>query len=421
MFSKDKWTEVLEALTSNVFRTVLTAFGVFWGIFILVILLAAGNGLQKGVTKDFEGTAANSLFMFASRTTEPYDGLPKGRRYNFKLGDVEAIKEEVEGLKYVSPRNKLGGFGGTENVTRGLKTGAYNVYGDYPEVIYQDPITIIKGRFINYNDIKEDRKVAVIGQGVVKELYDNGEDVFGTYVTVQGVNFKVIGVYEKKPSPFESLEEAQKYVYTPFTAFSRAFNYGDVVGWMTITAVDEVPVTNLEDKIHSIIKKRHRINPIDNNAIGGFNLYESFKRIYDLFIVLDLIAYLIGFLILLSGVIGISNIMLIVVKERTKEIGVRRALGATPWQIRGQILFESVFLTIIAGMAGIVFATLILYVINYVLDTMPSEGMMFSNPSVEFITIIIALAILVFSGLLAGLIPAQNAIRVRPVEALRKE
>jgi putative ABC transport system permease protein len=421
LFSRDRWGEVIEALTSNVFRTFLTAFGVFWGIFILVILLAAGNGLENGVKQGFAGISANSMFMWTMPTTEPYDGLPEGRRYNFKIDDVQAIENNVQGLKYVSPRNQLGGFGGGNNVTHGLKAGAYNVYGDYPEIIKQEPTDIIKGRFINYNDINETRKVAVIGKSVQKELYEIGEEVLGSYIKIQGVNFMVIGIYEKKTSTRGDLEEEQKNIFVPFTSFSRAFNYGNVVGWMAITANDNNSITALKDDVFETIKKRHRINPDDNNAIGNFDLYEQYQKISGLFTALDFVAYFIGVLVLFSGVVGVSNIMLIVVKERTKEIGVRRALGATPWQIRGQILFESVFLTIIAGMTGISFATVVLFGINKALEAAPSEETMFINPSVDFITVLVALLILIFAGLLAGFIPAQNAIRVKPVEALRTE
>ena len=421
MFSRDKWNEVLESLTSNVFRTVLTAFGVFWGIFILVILLAAGNGLENGVKQGFSGIASNSMFMWTMPTTKAYDGLPKGRRYNFKIGDVKAIDQNVEGLKYISPRNQLGGFGGANNVTRGLKTGAYNIYGDYPEIINQEPMNIVKGRFINQNDIDNKRKVAVIGTGVQKGLYDYGEEVLGSYVKVQGVNFMVIGMYEKTSSNRGDIEEAQKQIFVPFTAFSQAFNMGNRVGWMAITADDNNSITELKSEVFEVIKKRHRINPEDESAIGNFDLFEMFNKVNGLFIALNAVAYLVGILVLISGVIGISNIMLIVVKERTKEIGVRRALGATPWQIRGQILFESVFLTMIAGMAGITFATLIIYILNIVFDPATTPDTMFLNPSVDFLTVLAALGILIFSGLLAGFIPAQNAIRVKPVDALRTE
>jgi putative ABC transport system permease protein len=232
----------------------------------------------------------------------------------------------------------------------------------------------------------------------------------------------VIGIYEKTSSTRGDLEEAQKQIFVPFSAYSQAFNMGNVVGWMAITAKDGYSITNLKSEIIDVIKKRHRINPEDESAVGNFDLYEQFSKISGLFLALNAVAYLVGILVLFSGVIGISNIMLIVVKERTKEIGVRRALGATPWQIRGQILSESVFLTIIAGMAGIIFATFVIFILNkFFFGASASPDSMFVNPSVDYVTVLVALGILIFSGLLAGFIPAQNAIRVKPVEALRNE
>jgi putative ABC transport system permease protein len=300
-----------------------------------------------------------------------------------------------------------------------LNTGAFNVYGDYPEFIRQEPMDIIKGRFINYGDINEKRKVAIIGQGVVKSLYDIGEEVIGTYIKIQGVNFMVIGTYKKKSSGGNS-EEQQKEIFIPFTSFSQAFNMGDRVGWMAITAEDGTPITAIKQQIFDVVKKNHKIHPEDDRAVGHFDLFEQFNRVESLFMAIKFIAYFVGILVLLSGVIGVSNIMLIVVKERTKEIGIRRALGASPGSIRGQILIESVFLTIISGMLGIVFGAVLIYVLNYVLGMMDPIDM-FTNPSVNIGVILIALTILIVSGLLAGLIPAQNAIRIKPVDALRTE
>lgn len=421
MFSRDNWSEIIEALTANWFRTVLTAFGVLWGIFILVILLAAGKGLENGVKKDFGGMATNSMFMWAQTPSKPYKGLPKGRRYNFKTSDVAAIKQNVPDLRFVSPRNQLGGFGGANNVVRGLKTGAFNVYGDYPEVIMQEPMDITSGRFINYSDINEKRKVAIIGEGVRKDMYEPEEEVIGSYIKINGVNFMVIGTYKKKGNNNGNAEEAQKQIFVPFTAFSQAFNMGETVGWMAITAEDEASITELKSQIFDVVKGNHSIHPEDDRAIGNFDLYQEFSKINGLFIALKAVAYFVGILVLLSGIIGISNIMLIVVKERTNEIGIRRALGATPWQIRGQILLESIFLTIISGMAGIALATGVIALVNYQLSGMDTSEMMFLNPSVDLGVVIVALTILIISGLLAGLIPAQNAIRIQPVDALRTE
>lgn len=421
MFDRDKWNEILEALSANVFRTVLTAFGVFWGIFILVILLAAGNGLENGVKKGFDGMATNTMFMWTQTTSKAYKGLPQVRNYNFKNADVPALKANFPDLLYVSPRNQLGGYQGTNNVIRNDKTGAYTVYGDYPELIKQESMTVTKGRFVNQQDILNKRKVAVIGEGVISELYEKGEEPIGSYIKINGVNFMIVGVYHSRNNNNGGAEAAQKNIFMPFTTFQQAFNYGETVGWMAITAKDGASITELKKGIMDFMRSRHSIHPEDDRAIGNFDLYEEFSKIQGLFMILKFIAYFVGTLVLLSGIIGISNIMLIVVKERTKEIGIRRALGATPSAIRGQILTESIFLTIIAGMLGIAAATGVLAIANMILASMPSEGMMFANPSVDMTVVFIALLILIVSGLLAGFIPAQTAINVKPVDALRTE
>jgi putative ABC transport system permease protein len=420
MFDREKWNEILEALTANTFRTILTAFGVFWGIFILVILLAASNGLENGIRKGFDGIATNTMFMWTQTTSKPYKGLPKTRRYDFRNSDVDALKQKFPDLLYVSPRNQLGDFNGVSNVVRGTKTGAYTIYGDYPELVKQEQMDIVKGRFVNQQDILARRKVAIIGSGVIKELYLNAEEVIGTYIKINGVNFMVVGVYKSKSNDGNA-EQAQKNIFIPFTAFQQAFNFGDKVGWMAITANDDASITELRPGILAFMRERHSIHPDDERAVGNFDLFAEFQKVQDLFNVLTFISYFVGTLVLLSGIIGISNIMLIVVKERTKEIGIRRALGATPGAIRSQILLEAIFLTIIAGMFGIAVATGLIAVLNLILSSMPSEGMMFVNPSVDLVVVFIALLILVGSGLLAGFIPAQTAINVKPVEALRTE
>ncbi|HLT52232.1 MAG TPA: ABC transporter permease [Arenibacter sp.] len=419
MFNRDRWKEILEVLTSNWFRTLLTAFGVFWGIFILIILLAAGKGMENGIRSGFGDIATNTMFMWSQTTTMDYKGLPKGRRYNFKLDDVEAIGHNVPDLRFVSPRNQLGGFNGANNVIRGIKTGAYNVYGDYPDIIDQDPMAITSGRFINHLDIVQKRKVAIIGEGVRAGLYAMDEEVIGTYIKIQGVNFTVIGTYKKK-SEGGNGEEAQKEIFIPFTTFSQAFNRGNNVGWMAITANDNASITALKEKVFEVVRQNQKIHPEDFRAIGHFDLYEQYLRVESLFGAIRLIAYFVGILVLLSGVIGVSNIMLIVVKERTKEIGIRRALGESPGSIKLQILMESVFLTIISGMAGISFGALVIFLVNHVLDANGPVDM-FMNPSVGVTVVLMALFILVIAGLFAGFIPAQSAIKVRPIEALRIE
>ncbi|WP_282043959.1 ABC transporter permease [Winogradskyella flava] len=419
MFNRDRWDEILEALNANKFRTLLTAFGVFWGITILVLLLALTNGLRNGVTADFGDFATNSMFMWTQGTSKPYKGLPKGRYFNYKIDDVAAIKSEVPNLKYVSPRNQLGGFRGANNVVRGTKTGAFEIYGDYPEYIKQQPMDILQGRFLSYSDINEKRKICVIGTGVEKGLYDKGEEVLGTYIKINGVNFLVVGTFKMSNSQGDDEQDAST-IYIPFTTFGQAFNRGESVGWMAITAVDGITITSIKQHIFDLMKSRHKLHPEDERAIGHFDLSEQFGRVNGLFSILSLVGYFVGALVLMSGIIGINNIMLIVVKERTKEIGVRRALGATPWMIKGQILQESLVLTILSGMLGVSFAALVIWIMNAILDNAgPVEN--FANPSVGMQVVFTALIILVVSGLLAGLIPANRATKMKPVDALRIE
>jgi putative ABC transport system permease protein len=419
MFNKDRWKEIIEVLTKNGFRTLLTAFGVFWGILILIILLAAGKGLENGIRADFDNIATNSMFIWTRSTTRAYKGLPKDRDFSFKLEDVDLLRQEFPQLRYISARNQLGGFRGSNNVVRGLRTGAYNVYGDYPEFIEQEPMSITRGRFINQNDIAEKRKVAILGAGVVRDLYEPGETVLGTYVKIQGVNFLVVGTYKKRSSNGDG-EEAQKQIFVPFTAFSQAFNRADRVGWMAITAHDGTSISSLKERIVDFLKEKHKVHPEDQRAIGYFDLFQEFSRVESLFAAMRFIAYFVGILVLLSGIIGVSNIMLIVVKERTREIGIRRALGEDPWSIRKQILMESLFLTLVSGMAGISLGALFIYGINALLEQNGPVDM-FMSPSVSLGVVLAALGILMVSGLLAGFIPAQSAIRVRPIDALRAD
>ncbi len=419
MFSKDRWNEILEALNANRFRTLLTAFGVFWGILILVLLLALTNGLKNGVSADFGDFATNSMFMWSQGTSMSYKGLPKGRYFNFKLEDVDVLREKYPQLKYISPRNQLGGYNGANNVTYKEKTGAYSVYGDYPEFIKQQPQDITSGRYISYSDIEEKRKICVIGEDVVKGLYDKGEEPLNTYIKINGVNFLVVGTF-KDPKSSGDAEESANTIFVPFTTFSQAFNRADNVGWMAITAHDGTSITDIKEQVFTTMREQRSIHPDDKRAIGHFDLAAEFGRVMGLFSILTFVGYFVGSLVLLSGVIGISNIMLIVVKERTKEIGVRRALGATPWEIKSQILQESLVLTIISGMAGIAVAAGFIWVMNSILDQVGKVDN-FANPSVNITVIFIALAILIISGLLAGFIPATRAIQMKPIDALRIE
>ena len=417
MFDKDNWQEIFATIRKNKLRTTLTMLGVLWGILMLVVMLGCGNGLRNGVTSSFGGTATNSFFCWTQTTTKPYKGMKEGRNFLFNNSDVEALKQIPE-LKVVCPMNQLGGHDGANNVIRGLKTAAAEVQGTYPNSNDIQKVFISKGRFINDNDIKENRKVCVIGNRVFEMLFKVYEDPIGQYIQINGVYFKVIGLSQPLVGGNDGREQAQRIVI-PFTSFQKAFNYGDIVGWFAINSRDDVPAVVAEQKVISVLKERHKVAPDDHRAIGHWNMAEEFGKMQGLFTGIEFLIWIVGGGTLFAGVIGISNIMLIVVKERTKEIGVKRALGATPSQIIFQIMLESLFLTAIAGYLGLCFGIGILELVNkYIVG---DGGEMFKNPTVDLAIAIKALIILVVSGAIAGTIPARKAVAILPVEALRAE
>lgn len=416
MFDLDKWQEILITMRKNKLRTFLTAFGVFWGILMLVIMLGSGKGLQNGVMNDFKGTATNSFFVWAQKTTKPYMGMQPGRNFNYDNDDAAALKSIPE-LAIVAPRNQLGGYRSSNVVTRGKKTGTFNIMGDYPQYNLIEPRNMISGRFINEPDITELRKSVVIGSKIRDLLFEPTEDPISQYISVNGVYFKVIGVFEPTRSG-EGNDEEGKTMHIPFTTFQHVFNYGNIVGFFAITSKDNVPASEAEGKVISMLKTRHKISPEDELAIGHWNLEKQFKKVSGLFTGISVLVWVVGIGTLLAGVIGVSNIMLIVVKERTKEIGVRRALGAPPVAIMSQIILESVFLTSFAGYFGLVAGVGLLEMVSAAIG---NSGGMFRNPEVDFEIAIKALTILIIAGAFAGFIPARRAIGISTVDALRSE
>ncbi|MEZ5195841.1 MAG: ABC transporter permease [Bacteroidales bacterium] len=420
LFDIDKWHEIYFALRKNPLRTFFTAFGVFWGIFMLIIMMGAGEGLYNGASQDLGDMATNSVFMWTRNTTIPYKGFPRGRRYNFNNDDTQALKDNISELKYIAPRLQGWGGNGNNNVIRGDRTGAFQIQGDYPEINIIDPVNVTQGRFVNYIDINEKRKVAVIGLRVFNEMFKPGENPIGEYIQIQGVYFKVIGMFQSKKNDQQAEHENQA-IYIPFTTLQKVYNYGDIVGWYSMTAQDDIPVAVVEDKAKEILKQRHSIHPDDERAVGSFNLDKEWSKMTNLFTGIRGLVWIVGIGTLLAGVIGVSNIMLIVVKERTKEIGVQRAIGAPPSSIISQIIIESVMLTAFAGYFGLALGVGLLELLNYALMQSGGESTMFMNPEVEFDKAMMALVILVISGIFAGLIPAQRAISIKPIDALRDE
>lgn len=417
MFDHDARQEIFSAMKANKWRTFLTCFGVFWGIFMLMIMLGSGNGLRKGILKDFGGTATNSFFCWAQKTSKAYDGLKPGRTFDFTNDDIKALQAVPE-IGVVAPMNQLGDYGGSNSVVRGLKSGSFQVMGIYPELAFIQSIKLSQGRFLNQFDLSQKRKVAIIGPRVAEVLFSKDENPLGKYIRISGVYFLVAGV-TRAGGAGQNPEEQLNSIYLPFSTFQQAFNYGNVVGWFAITGKKGIRAELAEEKALAILKKRHHIAPEDLMAVGHWNMGKEFNKLNGLFSGIEWLVWVVGSGTLLAGVIGVSNIMLIVVKERTREIGIKRAIGATPRHIMSQILSESVFITFIAGYSGLVAGVGLLELVSSALSD--DDGGMFVDPEVDLKTALLALVILVVSGLFAGLIPARRALAVEPVDALRTE
>lgn len=416
MFDKDKWQEIFAVLSKNKLRTFLTGFGVFWGIFMMIIMLGSGKGLENAMLSNFKNGATNSVFFWTQRTSKPYKGFKRGRRFNFENSDTKALKEQVPEIEILAPRNQLGGFRGNNNVVYKKEVGSFGVMGDYPEINQIKAIPMAEGRFLNHLDLEEKRKICVIGPKVQTDLFKNDEKPIGKYLQINGVYFKIIGVF-KANSSGDRAERDNQTIYVPFTTFQQAFNYGNLVGWFAMTSKPEVPASILEQKVIQALAQRHSVHPEDDRAIGSWNTEEEYMKISGVFTGIANLSWFVGLLTLIAGVIGISNIMLVIVKERTREIGIRRAMGATPFNIIGQIIMEAIFLTIIAGYMGLVLGVFSLEGVS----ALVGNGDQFRQPGVSLAIAIKALIALIIAGTFAGLIPAQRAIRVSTVDALRAE
>ena len=419
IFDFDTWQEIFSSIKKNKVRTIITVIGVLWGIFIYITLSGSSNGLDNGFDKEFENIAMNSMFIWTQQTSMPYKGFKTGRRPRLKISDAKVLLNSVPDIQYIAPRNARGVFGGSPPATivRKSKSGNYNIYGDFPEYTKIATKKIFKGgRFINQIDIDLSRKVCVIGERTKKELFVEGEKVIGEYVKLDDVFFQVIGVHKYiQGGGFETDGD----IFIPFTTFKNIYNTGEKVGWFTIAAYDDSNVVDVEKQIKSTLKRIHNVNPLDERAISGFNLGEIFNKIKGFSKGMTLLSIIVGIATILAGVIGIGNILLISVKERTKELGVRRAIGATPSEVKTQIILESVFLTLVSGIFGIILGGLVLYGIN--VATTDIDSFPYTNPTVPISFILAALLIIISLGTLIGLIPAQRAVSIKPIDALREE
>lgn len=418
IFDYDTWQEIFGSIAKNKIRTVVTVIGVLWGIFIYITLSGSAKGLDNGFDREFQDMAMNSMFVWPQNTSIPYAGFKIGRSPRLTIQNVKTLKQQVPEIQYIAPRNARGVRSGppASVVYRDISR-TYNIYGDYPEYSEISTKKIYKGgRFINNADITNKRKVCVIGERTEKELFEEDENPVGKFIRIDNVYFQVIGVHKYNPGGgFETDGD----IFIPFETFRNLYNTGDKVNWFVIAAYDNADVILVEKKVKKVLKRIHKISPDDERAFGSFNIGEVFNRIKGFADGMTFLSLVVGLATIIAGVIGIGNILLISVKERTKELGVRRALGATPGEVRIQIVLESVFLTLIAGVLGIILGAAALATINFF--TQDLAEFPYTNPTVPPLLVLGALLIMTVMGTLIGLIPAQRAVSIKPIDALREE
>jgi putative ABC transport system permease protein len=418
LFDLDSWQETAAVLRKHPLRTALTALGVILGIFILLAMVGFGSAFESGVKKQMAGFANNAIFVWGQSTKLPYSGLAPDRPIRFNNGDIAALAA-LDGIEHVAPRNQRGGFMGGANVRYGTKTGGFTVVGDYPEVQYVQTPLMRAGRFLNNADIAERRKICVVGEGVVEQLMPGGGNPIGKQLDISGVYFEIVGVFGTR-STGNQADRLLNTIHTPFTTFQQAFNVGDQVGWFALTGRADVSAESLELQIRNALAKRHRFDPADEQAIGSFNTGREFRKISSLFSIISIVLWFAGIMTLGAGVVGVSNIMLISVRERTKELGVRKALGASPLEIIRMVVVEALTLTLLSGYLGVVLGIAMLEVAAAVIPKL-GRDIPLGPPDVSLGLAFGAMGVLALFGMFAGVVPAYHAASIQPVEALRTE
>ena len=411
LFDSDTWQEIYGSIRKNKVRTSITIIGVLWGIFLLVVLLGAARGMENGFNKLFGNFATNSVFVWTQSTDTPFKGFQEGRRFSLTMNDIEVLKSEyTEEIKLLAPRNQTNNL-----VIKDFKSGNFKVSGDYPILDQIQKKQLLYGRFLNQNDILSIAKVAVISEDMYKQLFEIDEFPIGQYIKINSINYKVIGVYK----PSNTIDFDGDCAYIPFSTFKKVYNTANKVDWMMITAYEGTDIEQMESDVLLTLKGLHKVHPEDDRAFGSVNLGKEIGKVTGFITGMQFLTWFVGIATLIAGVFAIGNILLITVKERTKEIGIRRALGATPKSIRQQIVLESVFLTTVAGMLGIIFGSFVLFIIDTAFGQ--GEDAALVNPTVDIPIILIAFVTLIVLGTLIGLIPAHMATVVKPIEALREE
>ena len=410
MFDTDKWQEIFSTMKKNKLRTFLTGFSVAWGIFMLMILLGSANGLQNGVNKEFGSSATDTIWVWSGQTSLPYKGMKPGRNVQLVNEDYDEIKSKVQGIDKSSSRYNMWG---SNTLAYKKQYGTFNVRNVYPDYAHIEKIKIVKGRFVNDPDIEQFRKVTIISTQVEEALF-KGEDPMGKYISVNGVPFKVAGVFTDD----DNRDDNMQTIYLPITTAQRVFSGDNRINTIALTVGDASVEESkqIEQEVKSKLAAIHKFDPADPRAIFTWNSLEEFQRFTRLFRSIEIFIWVIGFFTIIAGIVGVSNIMMIVVKDRTKEIGIRKAMGATPWSIISLILQESLIITSFAGYVGLVLGVVVLESVGSKI-----ESQFFSQPSVDLRVALYSLLLLVLSGALAGFIPARRAAAIKPIEALRDE
>jgi putative ABC transport system permease protein len=382
--------------------------GVWWGILLLIALLGSARGIENKFNVQFGDYATNSVFIWGQSTSKPFKGYQEGRAPRLKFSHLDKIKNNVQGIKVLLPRNQR-----QTQVVRGILYAGFGVIGDFPLLDKVQKKNLTNGRFINQNDIDQNKKVAVISTDAYEQLFEKDENAIGEYIEIDDINYKVVGVFKQGDFDFGG------QIHIPFTTFQKVYNQGDNIGWIMVTGEEGYDILKVEKDVKLVLKNLNYVHPDDNRAFGSFNLGELFKRFEGFLLGMQFLTWFVGIATLIAGVFAIGNILLITVKERTKEIGIRRAIGATPFEIRRQIVLESVVLTTIAGILGIISGGWILMAIDATVGQGPDSVLV--NASVSIFIVFVALIILVIFGSLIGLIPATRATIIKPIDALREE
>ena len=413
-FDLDTYREILDTLTRNKSRSFLTGFGVFWGVFMLVALIGGGQGMKEMLNQNFEGFATNSAMVWAQPTTKAYKGFRKGRRWNMEYKDVERLKSRIPELDVVSP--VLFSNGGTAYYgDRKTTVGINGVQEDYQRV--SEP-KMRYGRYLNDMDVAQRRKVCVIQKKIYKDLFPGGGDPCGSFIRVDSVYYQIVGVDYSSAEGMDFGGESGTTMLLPITLMQQTYNMGQNVHMIAVTGKKGVVMSTVTDRIRETIARAHTIDPTDEQGVMVFNTEVLFQMLDSLFKGVNFLIWLVGLGTLLAGAIGVSNIMMVTVRERTIEIGIRRAIGATPRMILSQIISESIVLTMVAGMSGILFAVMILQMLEL---ANTEDGILAAHFQVGFWTAIFAALAIAAMGVLAGLAPAARAMSIKPVDAMRAE